>query len=113
MAEHNKKMSKTISYDKENDILVIHKGFSAEERFKGNIDAGDLIIDISTKERVRGIEVINASRFLKEFDIKRQVLENMSDANFNASLKPQSIIISMTIRSEKEELPAKIAVTLG
>ncbi len=113
MAEHDKKMSKIISYDKENDILMIHKGFSAEEKFKSNIDAGDLVMDVSTKGRVRGVEVMNASRFFKEFEIKKDMLENISDANFNTSLKPQGIIISMTIRSEKEELPAKIAVPLG
>ena len=55
-------MARIISYDKENDILVAHKGFSEGERFKGNIDIGDLVLDMSTKMRVRGIEISNASK---------------------------------------------------
>lgn len=37
-------------YDKKHDILAIHKGF-LREKFKGNLDVGDLILDISTRNR--------------------------------------------------------------
>lgn len=106
-------MVKVLSYDKENDILFIHKGFTADEKFKGNIDIGELILDVSTKGRIRGIEIMNASRFLKEFKIEKSMLEELVDAKFNVTIKPNSIVIGILFVSKnKEELPAKIAVPL-
>ncbi|HLC98411.1 MAG TPA: DUF2283 domain-containing protein [Candidatus Nanoarchaeia archaeon] len=107
MAEH-------ISYDEENDILAVHKGFSSDERFKGNIDAGDLILDVSTKGRVRGIEILNATKFFKEFGIGKEMLENIEHAHFNANLKPDCIILGIVIKAKnvEKEMPAKVAVPL-
>lgn len=106
-------MAKLVSYDKENDILVIHNGFSANEKFKGNIDAGDLILDMSTEGRVRGIEVLNATSFFKEFEIGKKALENLCEARFNAVVKPTSILIAIMIKGKNmQEMPAKIAVPI-
>lgn len=106
-------MVKMLSYDKENDILFIHKGFTPDEKFKGNIDAGELVLDISTKGRVRGIEIMDASHFLKEFKINKVHLENLVDAKFNVTLRPDSIIIGILfVAKNKEEIPAKIALPL-
>ncbi len=41
-------MEKIITYDEENDILAIHKGFNKDEKFDGCIDVGDIILDLST-----------------------------------------------------------------
>ena len=49
-------LNNKVYYDKENDILSIHKGFSSDEKFKGNIDVGKLILDVSTQGKIRGIE---------------------------------------------------------
>ena len=105
-------MNKICSYDKENDILSIHKGFSSDEKFKGNIDVGELILDISTKGRVRGIEIINATQFFKDFNITKKILENLIDAQFNASLKPNRIMLGIVIKAKNIEIPAKVAVPL-
>lgn len=109
-----KKMDKLVFYDKENDILSIHKGFSRDEKFKGNIDVGELILDVSSKGRIRGIEIINARKFLEEFDVNKKILENLIDANFNALMKPNSIIVTIGLKAKniKHEIPAKIAVPL-
>ena len=110
-------MSKIFSYDKVNDILAIHKGFAIEEKFKGNIDVGDLILDVSTAGKIKGVEIMNATSFLKPFigkEIKEDVLAGMIDANFTAVVKPNGIIISLAIKSKniKNEVPATIAVPL-
>lgn len=118
MAKHDKKkkikggkMSKLVFYDKENDILSVHKGFTKDEKFKGNIDAGELILDVSTKGRIKGIEIINAANFL---DIEEKIFKNITDADFNVSMKPNRILISLVLKAKniKEEIPAKIAVPL-
>lgn len=114
MAKHDKekKMNKTVSYDQENDILVIHKGFLHDEKFKANMDLGDLILDISTKGKIAGIEIINATRFFKEFNMDYETLKNITDAQFSATMQPNSIIIGIKIKSKGCEIPAKIAVPL-
>jgi|SRR3989344_4330447 len=106
--------NKIVSYDKENDILVIHKGYSDDEKFKGNIDTGDLILDISTKGRIKGIEILNATTYLKEFHIDKKLLINLNEAEFSASVKPNGINLSIILKSNgiKNEIPAKIAVPI-
>lgn len=105
-------MSKHIYYDKNNDILAIHKGFTADEKFKGNIDAGSLILDVSTKGRIRGIEIMNATQFFKDLKIDETVLEELVDARFEAKINPNGIIIGITFLAKNKEIPAKIAVPL-
>lgn len=103
-----------VSYDKKCDILAIHKGFTRDEKFKGNIDVGELILDISTKGRIRGLEIINATEFFKDFDIGKKILRNITSAKFNAHIKPNRIMIGIVIKAKnvKEEIPAKVAVPL-
>jgi len=43
---------------------VIHKGYSADEKFKGNIDIGDIVLDVSTSGKIRGIEIFNATEII-------------------------------------------------
>jgi uncharacterized protein YuzE len=106
-------MKKYFYYDKENDLFAVHKGFTSDEKFKGNIDAGHLILDVSTKGRIRGIEVLNAAQFFKDFKIEKEVLETLSDAEFNAKISPSGIILGITFSvKNKKEIPMKIAVPL-
>lgn len=110
MARDGEKMTTTRSYDEENDIFVVHKGFTKDEVFKGNIDAGDLILDISSKGNVRGIEIMNASAFLGEFGITKDMLKSAEDGDFTAQVKPSGIAIGITITAKHQVHPAKIVV---
>ncbi|MBW2972802.1 DUF2283 domain-containing protein [Candidatus Woesearchaeota archaeon] len=103
---------KHLSYDKEQDILAIHKGFTKDEKFKGNIDAGQLILDVSTKGRIRGIEILDATGFFKDFKINKDILENLIDAKFNAKINPNGIILGINFLAKEKEIPAKVAVPL-
>src|SRR3989338_4042606 len=107
-------LNNKVYYDKENDILSIHKGFSSDEKFKGNIDVGKLILDVSTQGKIRGIEIMDATKFFKEFNINEEILEDMTNADFNATINPNSIIIGIVIKAKNiaNEIPAKIAVHL-
>ena len=99
----------TVSYDAKNDILAIHKGFSSDEKFKSCIDAGDLILDVSTKGRIRGVEIIDASSFLKMLDINREILENIADAELNAEIRHNSVVVSIIFNGS---IPAKFLVPI-
>lgn len=98
-----------FNYDKEHDILSIHKGFSANEKFKGNIDVGELILDLSTKGKIRGIEIMDATKYL---GIQKSVLKQMEDAQFKAVINKQRILISLALKQKGKTIPAKIAVPL-
>jgi uncharacterized protein YuzE len=108
-------MAKNFNYDPENDILSIHKGFSDDEKFKGNIDVGELILDVSTRGRIRGVEIMNATSFFKDFSITSEMLETITNIDFNASINPSRIMLGIVVKSKnvKNEIPAKIAVPLA
>ena len=105
-------MMKTLSYDKEHDILALHKGFAKEESFKTNIDAGDLVLDVSTKGRVRGLEVMNASLFFKEFGITKRLLRSLTDADFSVRTRQNGVMLGLLLKTEEQEVPAKISVPM-
>lgn len=102
---------KLVTYNKKQDILFIPNGFTKNEKFKSNIDIGDLILDVSTKGKIKGIEIMEASKFLGEW-VKKTDLKNLSDATFKAVIKPNSILISICLVSNNQEIPAKIAVPI-
>jgi uncharacterized protein YuzE len=99
-----------MEYDASNDILTIHKGFSDDEKFKGNLDVGDLVLDMSTAGRVRGIEILNASLYLKEFVPD---LAEVHDADFTATVGHESIVLSIILQAQSGKIPAKIAVAIN
>lgn len=110
MAKKNNE--KIVSYDKEYDILFIHKGFAPDEKFKGNLDVGDFIFDISTKGNIRGIEILNASQNIKSQE-PQHWLEHIIDADFNSQVKPNGIILSLIVKTKKKtQVPLTVAVPL-
>lgn len=75
-------IGKEFWYDKENDIFVVHNGFEDGESFKTNEGAGSVILDISTRDRVRGIELFNASNIFSSFGMSGNDLKNIVSVNF-------------------------------
>ena len=51
-----------IDYDKESDDLFL----SSEEKSKGSIEIGNIVLDFDNKCRLVGIELLNAIQFLKD-----------------------------------------------
>ena len=105
--------NKLLFYDKENDILSIHHGFLSNEKFKGNIDAGQVILDISTKDKVCGIEIINASDFFEIYNLNQNDLSNLKDALFSVHKEPVGLIIEILFNFKLKEVPVKIVLPLN
>jgi len=103
-------MEKIVTYDSENDILFLHKGYRKGEKFKGNIDIGDFILDISTEGRIRGMELLNASEHLRQFNITKVMLENLEDGKFIARGSKTGIMIAIKFDTKEGELPVSFAV---
>ena len=102
-----------INYDKTDDILLVHEGFKADEVFKGNIDLGDIILDLSTSGRVVGIEIMNASEFFNELGFKPENLNNITEAQIKASITKGSLIVFLELTSEGVTTKAQIAAPLA
>ena len=64
------KQIKTIDYDSDNDIFFISDG----EGVKASLDIGDFVLDVSHKNLITGIEIMNASENL---GVSKEVLENV------------------------------------
>jgi len=108
-------MKKTFNYDKEHDMFAIHNGFSQDEDFETNLEFGDLILDISTKKRIVGIEIMDASKYLKKFlknyDI-REILENIEDARLDTKIEKKNINIVLTMITKSKKEIAKITIPI-
>jgi uncharacterized protein YuzE len=102
-----------MDYSAEYDILTIHNGFGPDERFETNIEVGDLILDVSTKGRIVGIEIMNATEFLSDFKVSGHMLEHLADATLTATHRRNAVMLGLVLKAEEIEIPAKIAVALN
>jgi len=95
-------------YDATNDILAIHKEFKNGEKFKTNIDVGSVVLDLSNKGRIIGLELMNASDIFKKEDF------DVTEAKFDADITPKNILIKIFLKTKNSVamLPAIIAVPL-
>jgi uncharacterized protein YuzE len=106
-------MAKTVDYDKRFDSLFVHNGFASDEKFRGNVVVGDIVLDTSTKGRVVGVEVLNASRFFGKDGVGEDVLDNLSDVELSVSNEDDVIVMSLVFKTKSQKIPAKIAVPLA
>ncbi|MFH1649733.1 MAG: DUF2283 domain-containing protein [Candidatus Woesearchaeota archaeon] len=100
-------MKKYALYDKENDIFCVHLGFNTDEEFGGNLGAIPVIFDVSTKGRIVGIEVLDASVFFAKYGISKEMLSSMEDANITFSRNDANVSMQLTLQLKSE----KVSVT--
>jgi len=99
-----------FDYDEENDILWIHR----KEKIKGSIDVADFIVDISTDEKVIGLEIMNATDHLEELGIKnpKEVLKNISGAKLRAVYRQDGVVIYFSITSKLNAEPVSSSIAM-
>ena len=107
-------MTKRFCYHHREDIFAIHNGFSTDEVFKGNLLIGDLVLDVSTKGRVRGIELLNATAFFSDFGIAEETLQHLTNAELKTLEKDGGFFLTIILRTSNDSfsIPVKIAVPL-
>ena len=98
----------TIDYDEENDILFIHSGFSKEEKFGGNLEIGNIVLDKATNGSIRGIEIFNASEFLSDFGVTDKFLSHLKNAKLNVTEGHHGFLVNLILRDEEKSIPVKI-----
>ena len=85
-------------YDRKNDILSLHNGFSKNEKFNTNIEVGNIIVDLSNKNKVIGVEIMDATDVFTFSE-----LENFSCMDFEASINGNWINIKIIMNKLSEK----------
>lgn len=101
MAKANKKASKkdvTFMYNKTEDILVVgkHKKY---RKVKASIDMGEVLLDVSTRGSIIGIEILNAST---NIGISKESLLKIKDVSFNVRCCPDFTVVQVGLYLDKE-----------
>lgn len=103
---------KTLDYDKDNDILFVHLGFLPDEEFKTNFIAGNVVLDLSDKDRVCGIEIMDALDFLADSNVTTDILCSLEDAELAVDTAGEEINVNLVLKSKKGNATAKISLPL-
>ena len=99
---------KTIDYDSENDIFSINNG----EKVKTSIDIGDFVLDVSHKNFICGIEVMDASENL---GISKKFLSNIKNITMSVNYNTNNVyvLLAMTFKDKEKEVNMSIPLTLS
>jgi len=99
---------KTIDYDSNNDIFFISDG----EKVKASLDVGDFILDVSHKNLIVGIEIMDASENL---GINKEILRDVKDIKMSVTYKTNHVYVLLTMSFKKngKEVNVPIPLTLG
>lgn len=106
-------MNKKIRYDKENDILYVHKG----KKEADSLPIGDYIVEFSHDNKVVGMEVLNASSNLSmmlEDRISPEDLDSIIDADvrMKRSGRLAVVFLNFIYRHGKEKRKGRIPINM-
>ncbi|MFC1741991.1 DUF2283 domain-containing protein [Nanoarchaeota archaeon] len=95
-----------FSYDKENDDLFL---FRPGSKSKGSVEIGDLVIDFNSKRELVGLQIMNASKLIKDMVDEnlmtvKKLLSNLSDCKVDVNAKGNALVIKFVLMSKFKEL---------
>jgi len=101
-----------FSYDKENDDLLL---FNPKSKSKGSVELGDLIFDYNNKKEFVGLQIMNASKLIKDMTNEdassiKEVLNNLKECKVEAKLKSNLLIVKIYLNSKTKEISPVISV---
>lgn len=102
-----------FSYDKENNDLFL---FNPKSKSKGSIELGDLILDYSPRKEIVGIQIMHASRFIKELttdnnsETIREILNNLKLCKVDIRIRNNLSIIKIYLFSKNNEIATVLSV---
>ena len=103
-----KKMQKfNFSYDKENDDLFL---FNPKSKSKGSVELGDIIFDFNSKKEFVGMQIMNASKIIKDMTTEtansiKELLNNLKECKVDVKSKNNLLIIKLNLLSKLKEVP--------
>jgi uncharacterized protein YuzE len=101
-----------FSYDKFNDDLFIFDSISTS---KGNIEIGNIILDLDSKKNIVGMQILNASDTIKiitneNISIIKKLLSNLVSCKIDIRKKNNFILINFILISNEKELSSSLSV---
>lgn len=95
-----------FSYDKDNDDLLL---FNPKSKSKGSVEIGDIVLDFNSKKELVGIQIINASKFLKEIsnekiNVVKEILSNLKECKLDIKQSNNLLIIRFYLTGDKKEI---------
>jgi len=99
-------------YDDFIDSIVISSK-KKTDRVRGSVKIGDIILDLTSRGKVVGLEIKKFSAFLKSFKIQESI-QGITSVDMSVTYKPDGIIIFIYVKFKKEEerLPIYISTEL-
>ena len=73
----------TFMYDEDLDRLMIFNNLKDDEKVYGSVNILNLILDITTKNRIANIEIRNVSDYLKSIDKDPNILKTLNSAKID------------------------------
>ncbi len=96
-----------FSYDQENDDLFM---FNPESKSKGSIEFGDLVLDFNKKKELVGIQMMNASKFLKEILDEEVDLGSLEECKVEIKVQNNLLLIKIGLFTKSKVLNPVLTV---
>tara|TARA_Y100000310_G_C20701281_1_gene830133 strand:+ start:5962 stop:6300 length:339 start_codon:yes stop_codon:yes gene_type:complete len=96
-----------FSYDQENDDLFL---FDPKSKSKGSIEFGDLILDFNSKKELVGIQMMNASKFLKDILDEDVDLRGLEECKVEVKVKNNLLLIKIGLFTKLKALNPVLTV---
>lgn len=103
--EHIKKLE--FNYDELNDLLYVYKKDSS---VYSNVMIGDFHLEFNKNSELVGIEVLNASDILGEYEIPIKFLKNIKQVDLKVVTRNDSLLVFMIIYSMDQTRLATITM---
>jgi uncharacterized protein YuzE len=106
-------MRKKLSYDPKEDILYYNQG----EKSMDSLDIGNMFIEFSGDNKVVGIEVLDASKFISDYTDKeftKEALENIVEAEIKVFRRGEFafVMLFFTVDRNGEKVKESIGVNV-
>lgn len=100
----------TFMYDENLDRLMIFNNLKDDEKVYGSVHILNLILDITTKNRVANIEIRNVSEYLKSIGKDSNILKILDSAKINVLQVRGGFVIQIILSglNKIEEIPYTI-----
>ncbi|MEK6936406.1 MAG: hypothetical protein AABW67_06480 [Nanoarchaeota archaeon] len=95
----------TFMYDEDFDRLMIFNNLRKDEKIYGSVRILNLVLDITTKNRVANLEIRNISEYLKSIEKDPSILNMLNSAKININQVRGGFLIQIILegfnRTEK------------
>ncbi|GEM_PF-6929900 len=98
--EYKEFLKRRFDYDDRfDDLFIISSG--ERGKYRGSIEVGQFLVDMSKDGKVRGIEIFDASEYLKKLGYKnaKEILMNIKSVSLETDYKDKNAMIYFKINS--------------